>query len=120
MPASISPASRSRIIATAGFDAGVDHERIGLRLGHQAVDRHVVAGRRAGHDADAPALQARILQGINAVEAVASLEHERVGRAVVRVRDLNEIISLGAPMMTSHLCAASVLRTKPVACGYQA
>src|SRR5215831_16326112 len=25
----------------------------------------------------------------------------------------------GAPMMTSHLCAASVLRTKPVACGYQ-
>src|SRR5262249_10840599 len=23
------------------------------------------------------------------------------------------------PMMTSHLCAASVLRTKPVACGYQ-
>lgn len=26
----------------------------------------------------------------------------------------------GAPMMTSHRCAASVLRTKPVACGYQA
>src|SRR5262249_50427393 len=25
----------------------------------------------------------------------------------------------GAPMMTSHLCAESVLRTKPVACGYQ-
>src|ERR1700756_2284233 len=23
------------------------------------------------------------------------------------------------PIMTSHLCAASVLRTKPVACGYQ-
>src|SRR5262249_2662685 len=23
------------------------------------------------------------------------------------------------PMMTSHLCAASVLRTKPVTCGYQ-
>src|SRR5713226_7818726 len=26
----------------------------------------------------------------------------------------------GNPMMTSHLCAPSVLRTKPVACGYQA
>src|SRR6266550_5207262 len=25
----------------------------------------------------------------------------------------------GMPMMTSHLCAASVLRTNPVACGYQ-
>ena len=76
------------------IDARIDDERIRLGVGHQAIGRHVVAGRSAGHDADAFALEARIFQGIYAVEALPLLEHERVGRAVVGIGDLNHVIAL--------------------------
>src|SRR5262249_50908478 len=102
-----------------GIDAGVDDQRVGLGIGHETVGYHVVAGRRPGHDADAFVLEARIAERVHALQATPLLEHERVSRAVVRIGDLHHSSPCGTPMMTSHLCAASVLRTKPVACGYQ-
>src|SRR5207245_9152332 len=88
-----------------GIDAGIDDQRVGLGISHETVGYHVVAGRRPGHDADVFVLEARIAQRVHALQAMPLLEHEGV--------------SCGMPIMTSHLCAASVLRTKPVACGYQ-
>ena len=76
------------------FDARIDDQRIGLGVGHQAIGRHVAAGRSAGHDADAFALEARVSQRIYAFEALPLLEHECVGRAVVGIGDLNHVIAL--------------------------
>src|SRR5262245_30604846 len=77
-----------------GIDAGVDDQRIGLGIGHETVGRHVVSRRRSGHDADTLALEARIAQRVHALQAVSLLEHERVGRAVVRIGDLHQIVAL--------------------------
>ncbi len=83
--------------------ARIDRQRIGLRQRHQAVMRHDGGGRRAGDDADVLALEPRILQRLDAVQAVARLEHQRVGRAVVRVRGLHQVV---ADRHTHHHVAA--------------
>src|SRR6516164_1601135 len=79
----------------------------------------VVPGRRPSHDADVFVLEARIAQRVHALQAMPLLEHERVSRAVYGLVTCTTSSPCGTPIMTSHLCAASVLRTKPVACGYQ-
>src|SRR6516164_8264264 len=79
----------------------------------------VVPGRRPSHDADVFVLEARIAQRVHALQAMPLLEHERVSRAVYGLVTCTRSSPCGTPIMTSHLCTASVLRTKPVACGYQ-
>ena len=80
--------------AAEEIDARIDNQWVRPGIGHEAIDRHVARGRRSRHDADAFAVQPRIADGVDAVELAVRFEHERVGRAIVRVGDLDQIIAL--------------------------
>ena len=75
-------------------DARIDHQRIRLRIHHQAVHRHIGRGRRAGDDADMLVLETGVLKRCNVVEAATRLCDQRVGRPVVRIGALHEIVAL--------------------------
>ena len=95
MPASIWPDIRSAIMASADeFEAGIDHQLIGSGIRHQAVDRHVRARRRAGHDADTLAFQALVFQRRHVFEAAALLGDQRIGGAVIGIGALNQVVAL--------------------------
>ena len=95
MPASISPVVE---IVDHGLrrriDARVDHQRIWLCIRHQAVDRHVGGGRRAGNDADMLALEPRVFQRVDLVESAARLGDQRIGRAVIGIGALDQFVAL--------------------------
>ena len=76
------------------IDPRIDHQRIGLGVHHQTVDRHVGRGRRAGHDADMLALQALVLQRRDIVEPAARLGDQRIGGAVIGIGALHQIVAL--------------------------
>jgi hypothetical protein len=77
------------------IDAGVDDQRVGLRVGQETVGCHVVPRGRPGHDADAFALEAWITQRVDALKSLPLFEHEGVSRAVIWIGDLHQIITLG-------------------------
>ena len=77
-----------------GIDAGIDHQRVGLRIYHETVGCHVVPGRSPRHDTEALALEAQIAQRVNAVKAMPLFEHQSISRAVIWIGDLHQVIAL--------------------------
>ena len=64
---------------------------------HEPGGRHVVRWRGAGDHADALILETRILELLDAVETGSGLEHQRIGRTVIGIGRLDEIVSERIP-----------------------